>query len=108
MDYNFQILLTDDFLIERPSSTADNYGGFTTSYSTIGTVKGRLDDESLSEILRARQDIGKISHRLFLYPDSDVMRDDRITGLNRVLRVKMIRTEFEDHPLEVLCEEMDP
>lgn len=108
MDYNFEIMLIDDFLVERPSFVADSYGGFVTSYSTVGTFKGRLDDEAIAEILRARQDIGKISHRLFLYPDNDVMRDDRITGLNRVLRVKMIRTEFEDHPLEVLCEEMDP
>lgn len=108
MDYNFQILLTDDFLIERPARTPDGYGGFITTHNTVATVKGRLDDEGVSEVLRARQDLAFISHRLFLYPGTDIQRDDRVTGVSRILRVKILRTVHEDHPLEVLCEEIDP
>jgi head-tail adaptor len=108
LDYCFVVELEDDFLIERPSYTPDGTGGFTTVYNTVSTQKGRLDEERFNEAIRAGQDTVYITHRLFLYPNTDIQRNDQVTGKGRVLRVIMLATEYEDFPLEVLCQEIDP
>lgn len=108
MDYNFVLMMVDDFVQKRIVRVADGSGGYTTSLTTIATFKGRLDDELSNETIRVGQDVVYISHRLFTYPNSDIRRDDRISGLNRELRVVYTRTEYLDHPMEVLCQEIDP
>lgn len=106
MDYNFIIMLKDDFTIKRKVKTPDGAGGFSSTLSTIDTVKGRLDEETSVENLFAVKDVDFIRERLFLYPGSNVFRDDQIEGIGRVFRVRYLATVHENHPLEVICEEI--
>ena len=108
VDYNFIVMLTDDFTIKRKVLTPDGFGGFSSTLSTIGTVKGRLDDETTKESPRARQDVEFIKERLFVLPGTDIKREDQVEGLGRTFRVRYFGTVHEDHPLEVICEEIDP
>lgn len=108
MDYNFVIQMEDDFTIERKARTPDGVGGFSYSYVPIDTIKGRLDDEKYNETIRIGQDTVYITHRFFTFPSTDLRREDKVTGKGAVLRVIYTRTEYEDHPMEVLCQEIDP
>ena len=108
MDIQFLNMLTDDFLIERLVKVEDGYGGFISRYKEICSVKGRLDDEKSNERFLNQKDIVLVTHRLFLDNSVDIRRNDKVSGLNRVLRVIMCCTVHEDFPLEVLCEEIDP
>lgn len=108
MDYIFQLMMDKSFLIERPARVPDGAGGFIKTYTTVATVPGRLDEEGKQETLSAAKDIVYITHRLFVDPTTDIKREDRVTGDGRVLRVVMLATVHENHPLEVLCEEVDP
>jgi hypothetical protein len=108
MDIQFKNMLKDDFLIEREIKVNDGFGGFSSRYKKIGIVKGRLDEEKYNERFLNQKDIVLVTHRLFLDNSVDIRRNDKISGLNRVLRVIMLCVVHEDFPLEVLCEEIDP
>jgi SPP1 family predicted phage head-tail adaptor len=110
MDYNFVLMMEDAFTVTRKSRVADGTGGYTKSEVpvTMNNAYGRLDDEGYSEVLRVGQDMVYITHRLFTFPGEDIQRDDKVTVKGRTLRVIYIRTEYEDHPMEVLCQEIDP
>lgn len=108
MDYNFIIMLTDDFTIKRKVSTPDGFGGFTNTWPIIAVVKGRLDDEIGNQGLYAMKDVEFIRERLFLYPGSNVFKNDLIEGIGRFFRVRYLGTVHENHPLEVICEEIYP
>lgn len=108
MDNQFLKMLKDDFVIERLVDVDDGYGGFNSSYQVVNNVKGRLDSEKYSESFLNSQDIVRIVYTLFLNNDVDIRRNDKVSGLNRILRVIMVGTVHEDFPLEVICEEIDP
>lgn len=108
LDYNFLKMLVDSFLVEREVLTPDGYGGFTKTLSTVGTFIGRLDDEVFDEALFNGKDITFIRQRLFLEPNTAVQNGDIVTGKGRKFKVVFLRTEYENHPLEVICEEIDP
>lgn len=109
VDFNFVLMLTDDFIIKRKVLTPDGVGGFSSVLTQIGgTIKGRLDDETSSETPRARQDVEFIKERLFVLPGTDIKREDQVEGLGRTFRVRYFGTVHEDHLLEVICEEIDP
>ena len=108
MDNQFLKMLKDDFVIERLVDVDDGYGGFISSYQVVNRVKGRLDSEKYSESFLNSQDIVRIVYTLFLNNDVDIRRNDKVSGLNRILRVIMVGTFHEDFPLEVVCEEIDP
>lgn len=108
MDYNFKLMLIDDFVIKRATRTPDGYGGYTTVYNPVVTVKGRLDDETETDQIAAGQDIDSTKYRLFVEPGTNILRDDRVEGKGRVLNVLYLATVYEEHPLEVVCEEAKP
>ncbi len=106
MDVNFRNMLTDDFEVTRKILVPDGMGGYTSSWVLVDTYKGRLDDETGNERMRGKQDVDYVKERLFLYPNTGILRNDRVEGIGRLFRVVYLRTEFEEHPLEVLCEEI--
>lgn len=110
MDYNFVLMMEDQFTISRKSRVEDGSGGYiATEVEIIPTHDmGRLDDETYRETLRVGQDVVYITHRMFCYPNEDIQRDDKIVIKGRTLRVIYTRTEYEDHPMEILCQEIDP
>lgn len=62
----------------RRSDTADGRGGVTTSWSDQGTVAARFSAPSPSERSAAAQQGVEVTHDVYLLPDADVRRGDRL------------------------------
>jgi hypothetical protein len=103
MDYNFVLMLSDDFLVRRPTLTPDGSGGFNKVYSVGNWIKGRLDGETDRLLLAAGADIDLTKFILFVAPGTDILKGDHITGLNRTMNVLWYETIYENQPWEVHC-----
>jgi hypothetical protein len=96
-------MLSDNFLVRRPTLTPDGTGGFIKVYSPGNWVKGRLDEETDRLLLAAGADIDLTKFSLYVAPGTDILKGDHITGLGRTMNVLFLATVYEDQPLEVHC-----
>jgi|GEM_PF-2172947 len=108
LDKNFTDLLWSTFTVKRKVKTPDGLGGYTLSYTTIGTIKGKLDPMFLP---REPVNIGKFrsfnTHILYTVCSSNILRDDKIEGEGKVLRVIALKEPSEaNHHYEIHCEEI--
>ena len=60
--------------IQRKSRVSDGKGGWTSTFSTVASVSGRLTPLSLSEQDRAQQSVGVVTHRFSTAGTTDVKR----------------------------------
>jgi SPP1 family predicted phage head-tail adaptor len=102
----FESLLNNWFVISRQEKASDGQGGWLTSYTSIGVVKGRIRPASSAERQVAQEDQRRISHVLYVLPDTDIARGDLVTCDGLAVDVQGVREpSFAGHHLEVDCVE---
>ena len=73
-------LLNSTATIGRPSTSADSQGGHTKSYPAVKTgVRCRIRPLSLAERNIGHREEVNATHRVYMLPDEDVLRGDRLT-----------------------------
>lgn len=71
-------LLTDELTISRPTEGAtDDYGNPTSTWATVASVKGRLEQRASQE-RTSDQDVVSSDWVAFLPPDTVVYANDRV------------------------------
>ena len=73
--------LVSDVTIQRPSASINDSGYPTESWSTAGTVKGRIDNMSRgggSNDVIAMQETGRAYYQLTVTYDADIIDGDRV------------------------------
>lgn len=111
-DREFEKMLISTFEIQRPEKTEDGAGGFTTTYNSLGTIKGRLSLRGTSRAtdrVRAMQDIADYNYQLFTLPDADIQKDDKVIGEGKEMRVIIVKEpSHNEHHLQVELEDLIP
>jgi head-tail adaptor len=98
----FTSLLNNIFAVERRARTPDAQGGWQISYQSLAPITGRLRPASSVEILKAQQELRKISHVFYCVEGEDIARGDRITGDDVTVDIMAIREPSRaDHHLEI-------
>ena len=94
--------------IERMSETADNWGGITEAYASVGTAKARVYPVAGNDaVVHGRPDM-RITHRLYFPGTLDIRGDDRLLYNLRYFYVQLIRNiDEQGRFLTVDCEERD-
>jgi SPP1 family predicted phage head-tail adaptor len=64
----------------RKTQVADGAGGFTVSYVDQGTVDCKVDQSTPQERVAAAQAGAEHTHNIYLEPDADVQRNDRLAA----------------------------
>lgn len=99
-------LLNETYTHKRPSRVADGQGGFTTTLSTVGTVKGRGSSASSTEQDEAGNLVGRISETIYVGPSESIRRNDvLIDSDSRAFRVVTIDQPSEAIYLKLNCTE---
>jgi len=101
------IVATTSYSHERKIRTTDSQGGFTRTWADLGTVWGRDQSATSKEVDEAAQHLGKIDTVVYVGPDEDVQREDRLTTGTRVLRVARIERPSVSVYLKCICEETE-
>lgn len=103
----FDALLNNSFLIERPDLLSDGAGGSTRQLQAVATVRGRLRPLTPRERLSAQQSEVVFDHVLYLAVGADVRRGDLVGDVARAdpkLRVvEVAEPSYAGHHLEVRC-----
>lgn len=100
----FESLLNNTFTIERKSRTGDGHANFPFTWSTLGTVEGRIRPASGREREVAAQEQREISHVLYVLDGTNIARGDRVTCGDLVVEVLGVREpSLMGHHLEVDC-----
>lgn len=71
-------LLHRTITIQRPTSAPDGQGGYTSSPSVVGTVRGRVRAASASEVVQAGQRGYMVSHVVYAAAGADIRRGDTL------------------------------
>jgi SPP1 family predicted phage head-tail adaptor len=99
-------LFNNTFAVERKSRTGDGHGNFPFTWSSVGSLSGRIRPASGREREVAAQEGREISHVLYVLADADIARGDRVTTGDLVVEVQGVREPSEAaHHLEVDCKE---
>ena len=100
---SFASLLNNTFTVTRVTRTSDGAGGWTKSYTSVGSYKGRIRPASGQEREVAATLERQISHVLYL-ECVDIERGDLVTCGDLSVEVMGIREpSLADHHLEVDC-----
>ena len=100
----FESLLNNTFTVERIDRAPDGQGGWAISYEAIGTVEGRIRPASGSERDVADREERQITHVLYVLPEEDIERGDRVTCGELTVEVQGIREpSLMGHHLEIDC-----
>lgn len=71
----------------RLVETSDGMGGSTTTWQLQGTVEARFSAPSPSERSAAAQEGVEVDHDVYLLPDVDVQRGDRLVDGGQTLEI---------------------
>ena len=97
-------LFNNTFTVERKSRTGDGHGNFPLTWSSVGSVSGRIRPASSRERELAAQEGREITHVLYVSAETDIARGDRATTGDLVVEVLGVREPSEaGHHLEVDC-----
>lgn len=111
-DISFKRLLIDDVIIQRKlTGNKDEINGYSNKYETITKVKGRITTTSgsASERFNTDQDVADIDNILFLLPNVDIKKNDRVFGKDKFYHVdSVIEPSFMKHHIEALLIETQP
>lgn len=97
--------LPDTATIERPSYTADGYGGQTVRYAKVDEAACRLIPTRVTEEMIASGLRAVTAWRVILPAGTDVQAEDRLTVGIRTLRVVGVYERSEGACLVALAEE---
>ena len=96
---------TETFIIESPSTTVSDIGGWTPSYSTLSTILGAIDELTGQDQNIAKQYIDKATHILFCSSTVTITSKYRVTYDSEYYRVLNVDNPVKrSHHLEVLLE----
>lgn len=76
--------------VKRASRSSDGQGGFIEGLATIATERGHIKAASASEIVRAGQDKGNVTHVAYIRAGSDVQFGDHLEIANPPLKLEVI------------------
>lgn len=71
-------LLNRSVLVLRPETTGDGGGGQVTTWSPVGTVRGRVSQPTSRERETGDQHGADLTHEVYFAPRADVRRGDRL------------------------------
>ncbi|WP_432118601.1 phage head closure protein [Streptomyces sp. bgisy032] len=80
-------MLNQSLEVWRYSRAEDGLGGWTETWSQVGTVRARLSQPSARERVVADQAQARMSHIVYLRHDADVRRGDQLRTTGRVFEV---------------------
>jgi len=75
--------------IKRAARTSDGQGGFVEGLTTIATERGHLRPASSTEIVRANQSKGRVTHVAYIRAGSDVEFGDHLEVSNPLLELEV-------------------
>jgi len=109
---DFTRLLIDDVVIQRRIVKGrDSLGGYAERFSTIVNTRGRLSITGISESERynTMQEVADVEFLLFLLPNIDIQKNDRVFTKKKYFEVKGVKEpRFMKHHLEVTLEQIQP
>ncbi|SFE54688.1 head-tail adaptor [Actinopolyspora alba] len=82
--------LIETATVERSVSTPDGAGGWTQTWQQVGTEPARLSQPHPAEQTTADRSEAQVSHDVYLQPDADVRRGDRLSLRGLVLEVAAV------------------
>ena len=89
------------------STTKDDYGQGTETFTEYKVVWGSVDPASGSEIISGQQQSGEITHKIKTRHNTSVVITDRIVFDSRTFEIIFIRNVQErNHWQELLCKEV--
>jgi head-tail adaptor len=75
--------------VKRPTQSSDGQGGYTEGFATIATERGHIRPASSSEIVRAGQEKGRMTHVAYIRAGSSVEFGDVLVIANPALRLEV-------------------
>ena len=101
-----EVLFNNMWTISRRVRTDDGQGGWSISYTDIGTVEGRMRPALTSERVTADQEERRITHVFYVLEGTDIARGDLAEADDLIVEVMGVREPSRmDHHLEIDCEE---
>jgi SPP1 family predicted phage head-tail adaptor len=95
-------LYNRDVEVQRIARTTDSQGGWTSAYSSLETVKGRIRPVSYEERVVGGQERATVTHVLYVATTTDIQRSDHVIIDSLTYLVDAVRTpSVSDHHLEV-------
>ncbi len=87
----FDGLLNNAVAVSRRVRTTDGQGGWTISYSSVGTIQGRIAPQSLTERVVGESEEAQVTHVLYCNAGENVARGDRVVSGTLSVEVLGIR-----------------
>lgn len=101
------LLFSVPISVERKVRTSDGIGGFNVAWQKIAETWGSLSALSARTQTEYGQLQIEVSHKVFLPPDTDVAKGDRLSAGGKKLEVREILDPGgRGHHLEVLAKEI--
>ena len=98
--------LRDKVTLRRKAETADGMGGFTETWSDMGTAWAKVTSVRGKELMEALQLQGELTHKVFMRYRADVDEANQITWRGRTLKIVSPPIILgHDQWLEILCKE---
>lgn len=93
--------------LQRRTRTATGDGGYTYTWPTVSSPRGRITPLSLSEMERGAQLVGVVTHRFSTADATDVQKGDRIVFSGRTYEVQAVSTTSTGLRKQCLIEEVN-
>lgn len=98
---SFRDLLNAEFEHQRKTVTQDQYGDPIETWVTLGTIRGRLRTASVQERTAAALVAQVVEYVVYLSPEADVQRGDRLVHPEATVEVTFVRNpSLAGHHLE--------
>lgn len=104
---SFRSLLNNLLELKRVTKTADDAGGFTESWDSIGYFYGRICPVSAGERMLADKKYADLTHKIYCEA-MDVRENDKIVWGDWTFQIIGILNPSEEfHHLQILAKEVD-
>jgi len=89
--------LTQTITIQKNTQVSNNFGGYTSAWTTHLSIKGYIDLMSGSEQIKANKVAINASHILMCEVGKDINNTHRVYFNNKVFRILFVDTVFNHH-----------
>jgi len=93
--------------VQYPTETADNVGGFTTTWNDLATIWAAIWPTSARELIQSMSNVMEITHRIRIRYRDDILHNYRISFGTRYFNiVSIINPNERNQWLDIMAKEV--